>query len=228
MGGGRESMRVRAELKWGRIAAIYLSDKKGVKRKNFLKNPLPYPSITSPILARISENNSASSTLPSQPPKSPSPFFSSTYTLTIDILRRGVVYFILVDKSPENTPSQTEMPIPFPETAPPPTSVCSWNECPAGHRWPPTIGVASCQGCGSPVVAFMKTQCPYCNEPTVRSMVRSDFVPRGAGLASRCQGQKPLGESVDLELLRTEWVKIDSTYQSFSEREAAEKRCPTL
>jgi hypothetical protein len=39
--------------------------------------------------------------------------------------------------------------------------------------------IAACPGCGSPFLAIQMTNCPYCNEPTVRTELRSDHIPAG-------------------------------------------------
>ena len=87
---------------------------------------------------------------------------------------------------------------------------CSFSECTAGHRWPPQVALAQCPGCQGPILAVQKLQCPFCNEPVARTVLRSDFVPRAAGVAKRCQGQSPYGESIDLEMQRVQWREVES------------------
>lgn len=111
--------------------------------------------------------------------------------------------------------------VPFPEIDPPPTpDPCSFNECLAGHRWPVTLALGSCQGCSGGIVAVQKTNCPVCNEPIVRTQIRSDFLPRGAGLAPRCQGTPPQGESLDIILERSGWKDAEVRTLTFLEQEA--------
>lgn len=114
---------------------------------------------------------------------------------------------------------------PFPvEVEPPPTSLpCSWNRCLSGHTWPVTLAVAPCPGCKASMIAVQKTACPFCNEPIVATSLRSDFLVRGAGVSSRCTGAHMPGESLDIELARTQWSEAEATYQPFLVREAAEK-----
>jgi hypothetical protein len=59
-------------------------------------------------------------------------------------------------------------------------------------------------------LAIQQTLCPFCNEPILRTIFRSDFLPRGAGVAKRCQGQAVRGESLDLEMTRTEWREVEA------------------
>lgn len=92
---------------------------------------------------------------------------------------------------------------------------CSWNECLAGHRWPPTLLIAACPGCGSPTVAFKQENCPFCNEPVKQTVMRSDFVVPGGGVAPRCKGAKPMGDSLDLELTRQAWQEAEANHLSF-------------
>lgn len=100
-------------------------------------------------------------------------------------------------------------PVVFPGESP--VEPCSWNECTAGHRWPPVLAVAGCPGCRVPILAVQQVNCPVCNEPMVRSVVRSDFVPKGAGVASRCRGGKVAGESLTLEMERVRWKEVESS-----------------
>lgn len=111
--------------------------------------------------------------------------------------------------------------IEFKEVAPP--EPCSYNECPVGHRWAPLTAVSYCQGCGGPALAIQKTNCPICNEPIVKTVLRSDFVPRGAGLAQRCKKQPVAGESMDLIMERHMWQEIeDLPMKTFEDKKAEE------
>ena len=105
-------------------------------------------------------------------------------------------------------------------TDPPPQVLCSWQECLGGHRWRATLVVTLCQGCQTPVLAVKKENCPYCNEPTTKASIRSDYLPGGAGLAARCKGQICGGETMDIELIRTHWVEAQEKAVLFEEREA--------
>lgn len=115
---------------------------------------------------------------------------------------------------------------PFPslegEAAPPAPSPCSFNECLSGHIWPAILALSRCPGCTGGVVAVQKTNCPFCNEPITRTVLRSDFVPRGGGVTARCQGTPGIGESLDVEMIRTQWQEIEGTTRSFLEQEAHE------
>lgn len=115
-----------------------------------------------------------------------------------------------------------DTPITFPEAKP--IDLCSWNECLLGHRWSPSLAVAKCPGCGGQILAVQKTNCPVCNEPVTKTSLRSDFVGRGAGVSPRCLGQKPLGESVDLEMERVEWQQVvKSPIEVFEDRRVKER-----
>ncbi len=113
---------------------------------------------------------------------------------------------------------------PFPlGVDPPPTpEVCSYHVCLAGHKWPMTLAVTKCPGCASSLLAVQKTQCPFCNEPCVRSVLRSDFVVRGGGISARCTGQ-PVQESLDIEMARSSWEQAEATAEPFLVREARER-----
>lgn len=113
---------------------------------------------------------------------------------------------------------------PFPEgPTPPALEPCSYNECTQGHKWPAILALARCPGCTGAIIAVQKTNCPFCNEPTSRSVLRSDFVPRGAGVVARCQGQIPIGESLDVECQRTGWKAAEKETRTFLEQQEAER-----
>ena len=115
--------------------------------------------------------------------------------------------------------------IAFPTATTP--SLCSWSECLNGHRFVPTAVVATCSGCGAPTVAIQKTNCPYCNEPTVKTVLRSDFIPKGGGMAKRCSGETVNGESVDIELARAQWREIEGQNVDFRSKYEGEKQSGT-
>jgi hypothetical protein len=123
------------------------------------------------------------------------------------------------------SPASASAPIEFP----PPTkeiTPCSYGECSMGHRFPPTMAVGKCQGDQAPILAIMKVNCPTCNEPTVKMSIRCDVVPRGAGVAMRCQGQMPFGESIDIGFELNEWKRaqlatVDFDTKSREEAESA-------
>jgi len=101
---------------------------------------------------------------------------------------------------------------------------CSWNECTEGHRWPPTVAVVDCPGCKGPVVAFMLTNCPFCNEPVKTTSLRSDHVPRGGGCAPRCQGIKGPGDTMDLFLERNHWREATGLVKEFEEKRQLDRQ----
>lgn len=109
----------------------------------------------------------------------------------------------------------------FPDS--PSRTLCSWNECLSGHRWPPTILGAPCKACTVSVIALKKENCPFCNEPVVRTSLRVDMVPRGGGIATRCTGQEVVGETVDILLERTEWKEVEASYKDFTMKQQEEK-----
>lgn len=114
---------------------------------------------------------------------------------------------------------------PFPlSDTPTPVTSCSYNECLSGHKWPATLALAKCPGCSGGVLAVQKSNCPLCNEPIIRTSLRSDFLPRGGGVAARCAGQAGIGDSLDIDLQRTSWKKAETTTLTFLEQEALEKQ----
>ena len=86
---------------------------------------------------------------------------------------------------------------------------CSWAECGQGHQWRPTLALTECAGCGSPTLMAKQENCPFCNEPTLRISLRHDVIPRGGGVAKRCEMQKPQGESLDIILERILWKEVE-------------------
>lgn len=128
--------------------------------------------------------------------------------------------------SPTSTPVVASAPTecPFPESdTPPRLDPCSFNKCASGHIWPAVLAIAKCPGCAGAVIAVQKVNCPFCNEPIVETNLRSDFVPRGAGMAARCAGQLPTGDSLDIQLQRTAWREVEATTKDFLTREAEER-----
>lgn len=114
-------------------------------------------------------------------------------------------------------------PIPFPASpASAAAQPCSFQECLSGHQWPIILAAATCPGCKGAVLAIQRTNCPICNEPCVRTLLRSDYVPRGAGISARCSGSEPMGESIDIELMRSAWREVESRHENFTAREARE------
>lgn len=88
------------------------------------------------------------------------------------------------------------------------TSPCSFNECAGGHRWAPVMVLVKCPGCQGSVLAQKMENCPYCNEPVLRTTLRHDFVPKGGGVVPRCRGAKIYGETLDILVERTGWKEI--------------------
>jgi hypothetical protein len=86
---------------------------------------------------------------------------------------------------------------------------CSWNECLNGHRWKPTVAIATCPGCGSPALMVKMENCPTCNEPVENFSLRSDHVPMGAGIAPRCKKVLPYGETMDIGLKRGHFEEVE-------------------
>lgn len=127
-----------------------------------------------------------------------------------------------VDAPPEPSNASMDtgvMDIPFPlGDAPEVLTPCSWNSCPSGHRWIPVMVLVGCPGCSSQLLAVQNTQCPWCNEPCVRTSLRSDFLVEGAGVAPRCTGVVPPGDSLDIELLRTTWATAESNMKTFDQK----------
>lgn len=127
-----------------------------------------------------------------------------------------------VDAPPEpsNASLEAGVPsVPFPlEDEPQAPLPCSWNLCSSGHRWHPIMVLVGCPACGSQLLAVQNTQCPWCNEPCIKTSLRSDFLVKGAGVASRCTGTQPQGDSLDIELTRTSWSTAETTMKTFDQK----------
>jgi hypothetical protein len=100
----------------------------------------------------------------------------------------------------------TEVTFPPKKQSPP----CSENICANGHSWPPTLALSSCTGCGSPVLAMLMENCPYCNEPTQVTRLRTDHFPSGGQVVKACKGQVGSAEITIIELERTHAVEVES------------------
>jgi hypothetical protein len=97
--------------------------------------------------------------------------------------------------------------IPFKDDKP--LILCSWNECLNGHKWKPAVIAVECPECKSPSIMVRMENCPFCNEPTKKISLRSDHIPRGAGVSKRCSGEKIYGESLDIQLEREHWKEFE-------------------
>jgi hypothetical protein len=59
--------------------------------------------------------------------------------------------------------------------------------------------------------------CPYCNEPVEKTVLRTDFLPRGAGVAKRCLGEMVYGESMSIELERQYAQEVETDGKDVNE-----------
>ena len=89
----------------------------------------------------------------------------------------------------------------FPEK----TQPCSWLECLQGHVFPCVLALAKCPGCQSLVLAAKMENCPFCNEPVAKMILRHDHIPHGGGVAPRCRGAEIYGETMNIEIAREGW-----------------------
>ena len=85
-------------------------------------------------------------------------------------------------------------PVTFSFTEPPKVEACSYFLCTNEHKWNPTVGVAKCSGCGAPILSLKMEQCPICNEPSSRMMLRSDHLPQNGAIQPLCRGGSTLAE----------------------------------
>lgn len=83
-----------------------------------------------------------------------------------------------------------------------PKEPCSWNTCAAGHKWPPTMQIAQCPGCGGPILIVKMQNCPVCNEPVRSFALRAEHCPQGGQITGTCQGQASLNEVDKIVLTR--------------------------
>lgn len=102
---------------------------------------------------------------------------------------------------------------------PPPTQVCSLNECVNGHKWPPSFALAKCPGCQAPVLAVRMEQCPVCNEPVRKLSMRVDHslmiepaAGRAAPTAPACQGIAGLNEVTLVEMERQHAAETEASH----------------
>jgi hypothetical protein len=103
----------------------------------------------------------------------------------------------------------TEIPAETPQIAPEPIFTdkpehepCTTHVCRNGHKFPAIMSLYPCPGCRTPGLMVMMVNCPYCNEPVDKTILRTDFLPKGAGMAKRCQGEMVYGESLNVEIER--------------------------
>ena len=108
-----------------------------------------------------------------------------------------------------SVPAVPEMPPPtgvapaatplFPEVVPPPA--CSRATCTAGHSWVPRLTLVACGGCNAPTLAICLENCPYCNEPVARMVLRGHRLPAGSTrVPENCRGEPIPYETVEIEM----------------------------
>ena len=112
--------------------------------------------------------------------------------------------------SEENTNNSPQL-ASFPDTDN--IQLCSYNECPNGHRWPPVMQTASCPGCKAPIVLVKMVQCPSCNEPPSKWGFRSDHLPHGGVVTPMCKGSDSLAEVTYIEVERGHSKKTEADYK---------------
>ena len=83
-----------------------------------------------------------------------------------------------------------------------PQQLCTSNSCATGHIWPVVVAIAKCPGCAQAVLAIKMVNCPICNEPTQRTVLRTDHMPHGGALTAICKGAASLADVGQIELLR--------------------------
>lgn len=101
----------------------------------------------------------------------------------------------------------------FPEQ---PQNLCTFNSCPAGHIWPAVMAITKCPGCSQAVLAIKMLNCPICNEPTSKTVLRTDHMPHGGALTAICRGASSLADVGQIELLRRH---AETEQESYIERE---------
>ena len=99
---------------------------------------------------------------------------------------------------------------------------CSWVRGTCGHKWPITVQLAKCGGCGGWVLARRQENCPWCNEPTVEMRIRVDQVG-GGNVVAICKGERnSMGSSGYVNVVRTE-EEVAPSGKSESQPKIAEK-----
>lgn len=78
---------------------------------------------------------------------------------------------------------------------PQPPPACSGATCSNGHKWPLTLQIMQCAGCGSKVLVRKQENCPQCNEPTIALHIRLDQLHPGHKVVSVCCGERTLGNT---------------------------------
>lgn len=87
--------------------------------------------------------------------------------------------------------------------------LCSWNECLSGHRWPITLALAKCGGCGGMVLATKMENCPRCNEPVKECGIRVDHLAPGGPIVKFCHHEPSPGEVCEMKLTREHWTQME-------------------
>lgn len=99
-------------------------------------------------------------------------------------------------------------------------NLCSYNECSAGHKFTAQLALARCPGCQQAILAVKMVQCPVCNEPVSKMLLRTDHMPQGGGITPMCQGAASLNDVGVIEVGRTHAKTEQETYV---EREMIQK-----
>lgn len=100
--------------------------------------------------------------------------------------------------SPATASQEVSPAFTFVET--PKVSLCTVMACAAGHEWSPTLQLAQCPGCQSPILAIKMVNCPQCNEPSTTLALRADHLSRGSPITNICRGSESLAEVHKIQL----------------------------
>ena len=89
---------------------------------------------------------------------------------------------------------------------------CTRNECVNGHKWPAQLAIASCTGCGAPMLMVRMVNCPVCNEVVSKFTLRTDHTSQGFGIAAICRGQHGPAETNFIEMTRNAAQEVEEKW----------------
>ena len=87
----------------------------------------------------------------------------------------------------------------------PENNFCSYLVCENAHKWPLTLQILGCEGCGGAVITVKAENCPVCNNLFSEMRIRTDVTTPLMGIPQTCQNQRGRGISSYTTIKSSDW-----------------------